>query len=145
MLYQVNVPVFADPRPNCLSGLRLPENFPFSKSQRLLVARDFSCVFDKSDYRVSHQYCLILAKSTLGQHNRLGIIVAKKHIRLAASRNRIKRLMRENFRQQQHHLPGIDAIVLARKGLDQLSNPELNSLFKTLWRKIQKQAHSHNP
>ncbi|MBX2809093.1 MAG: ribonuclease P protein component [Cellvibrionaceae bacterium] len=118
----------------------MPDSFSFSKHQRLLVASDFSAVFDKPNYRISNKHCLLLAKNNADHNNRLGMIIAKKHSRLAVDRNRIKRLVRESFRHQQHNLPGIDAIVLARRGLDQLSNRELNTLFKTLWRKIEKKS-----
>ena len=115
--------------------------FSFHKSQRLLNASDFKGVFDHTQYRVSHRYFLILAIPASAAAPRLGLVIAKKNIRLAVERNRIKRLIRESFRQQQHQLPAIDAIVLARKGLDKLSNHEIETTLKQLWQKTQKKVH----
>lgn len=43
---------------------------------------------------------------------RLGLIVAKKHIRRASVRNRVRRILREYFRQHlQHELPPLDAVA----------------------------------
>jgi ribonuclease P protein component len=113
----------------------------FPKSLRLLNAKAFERVFKHASYRASDRYCLILATPNSEQVPRLGLVIAKKHIRLAVERNRIKRLIRESFRKQQHQLPTIDAIVLARKGLDQLDNNDINARLNKLWKKIQHQAN----
>ena len=47
------------------------------------------------------------AKNNL-EHPRLGLTVAKKHLKRAHDRNRIKRLVRESFRLSQHNLPSCD-------------------------------------
>lgn len=112
----------------------------FSKSQRLLNAADFSAVFDNAAFKVSNRYFLILAKTNDHDHGRLGLVVAKKHCKLAVDRNLIKRITRESFRRQQHHLQGIDAIVLARKGLENLSKQDIHQQLDQLWLKIHKKA-----
>lgn len=48
-------------------------------------------------------------------HPRLGLVVAKKNIRKAVQRNRIKRVIRDNFRRHRHSIMNIDIVVLARK------------------------------
>lgn len=117
--------------------------FSFSKEQRLLKKSDYEWVFADANIRASNQYCLILARPQPSNScPRLGLIIAKKHIRLAVQRNRIKRIIRESFRQQQHQLPAINAIVLARKGLDKLDNSDIHRLMELLWKKICKKAHS---
>jgi ribonuclease P protein component len=75
--------------------------YAFGKSLRLLCSGEFKAVFDDAPYRASHQSFLILARPNTLDHPRLGLVVAKKHLRFAVSRNRIKRLTRELFRQQQ--------------------------------------------
>jgi ribonuclease P protein component len=45
------------------------------------------------------------------QHARLGLIVGKKSVARASSRNRIKRVVRERFRQAQDRLPAVDLVV----------------------------------
>ena len=111
-----------------------------SKSQKLLNSSDFSRVFDNAEIKVSHQNFLILAKPNSYGYPRLGLIVAKKNIRLAVQRNRFKRLVRESFRAKQHNLPAIDAIVLARRGIEEISNSQLFSIQADLWKRVAKKA-----
>lgn len=85
---------------------------------------------------------LILARPNELDYPRLGLVIAKKHVRRANQRNRIKRVTRESFRLQ---LPadsgfGVDVIVLARGGLDRLDNPALHELLNQLWRQLQRKA-----
>lgn len=112
----------------------------FSKSFRLLNASDYQSVFNDAPFRASHQHLLILSRSNQTQTPRLGLVIAKKHIRLAVQRNRIKRILRETFRQNQQQLGGIDAVVLARAGLDKLDNQQLHKLFNKQWGRIIKKA-----
>jgi len=122
----------------------------FGKNLRLLNASDFKAVFDDAPIRASHQHLLILSRTnnsgTAQDPNyptttpRLGLVIAKKNVRLAVERNRIKRIARETFRLQQDKLPGVDAVVLARRGLDSLNNIELHQLFNKQWSRIIKKA-----
>ncbi len=114
-----------------------------SKSQRLLNASEFENVFSDHPFKASHRYCLILAKPNIIGHDRLGLVIAKKNIRLAVERNRIKRLIRESFRHQTSNNPGIDAIVLARKGLDKLDNATISQIVNQQWLRIQKKLKNH--
>lgn len=112
----------------------------FPKSHRLLNSGDFQKVFDEAPIRASHKLFLMLARPNGYEHPRLGLIIAKKHIRLASRRNRLKRLIRETFRHQQQTLGGIDVIVMARKGMDQLDNPSLIHQLNGQWRRLAKKA-----
>jgi ribonuclease P protein component len=60
------------------------------------------------------------------KNNRLGLAIAKKRVKLAVQRNRIKRIIRESFRLNQHVLPAIDMVVMVKSGIDQLDNKEIN-------------------
>ncbi len=117
----------------------------FTKATRLLTPFDYKQVFDAAALRVSTKELLILARVNQLDHARLGIVVAKKNVRRATQRNRIKRIMRETFRHQQHQLVdptgGIDAIVLARSGLALLDNAALHKLLNQLWRQLQRKAN----
>jgi ribonuclease P protein component len=101
-------------------------------------------VFQQATVKVSHQYFLILANVNDCDHPRLGLVVGKKHCRLAVGRNRIKRHIRETFRHQQHHLPSIDAIVLPRSGADQLSDKDLHQLLDQQWQRLAKRSREHS-
>lgn len=108
----------------------------FPGRHRLPDAGAFSRVFDTADARASHKYILLLAAANDLGHDRLGVIVARKNVRLAVQRNRFKRLIREFFRQQPARAPGLDVIVLARKGVDTLDNATLSTIVRQQWDKL---------
>ena len=110
----------------------------FPKSHRLLNASDFEQVFTDTQIRVSHYQLLILARHNHLGHSRLGLVIAKKNVRLAHQRNRIKRILREHFRLRQAQISGFDQIILVRRGLDQLSNTELNHLLDQQMLRLEK-------
>ena len=114
--------------------------FSHPKARRLLNSNDFSRVFKDAKFKASHPQCLILANPNLSDNPRLGIVVSKKNVRLAVSRNRIKRLIRESFRLKQQHLHSIDAIVLARRGIDELNNQQITEILNGLWKRINAKA-----
>lgn len=113
----------------------------FDKSLRLLNAHDYKAVFDGASLKVSSPQILFLARLNGHTSPRLGLVIAKKNVRLAVERNRVKRIIRENFRQQQSQLEGLDIVVLARRGLDTLGNPELHSLCHELCTQLAKKAN----
>lgn len=120
----------------------------FSKALRLLTPADFKQVFDDADLRVSSKELLILARATPLERPRLGLVIAKKHIRLATQRNRIKRVVRESFRLQQAAMGGarsVDTVVLARSGLDRLDNRALHATLGQLWQQLQRKAQRRLP
>ena len=110
--------------------------FVYSKSMRLLSSDDFKTVFDKAPLRSSHQHFLFLARFNQLPQPRLGLVIAKKHIRLSVQRNRLKRLIRETFRAKQQQLTGLDVIVLARKGMDKVANPALIEQLNAQWQRL---------
>ncbi len=113
----------------------------FPKSLRLLQSSDFKTVFDQPPFRASHQYFLILARPNNLDHPRLGLVIAKKNIRLAVRRNRLKRLIRESFRHQQQSLAGLDVIVLARKSMDEMNNSDVTEQLTQQWQRLLRRAN----
>lgn len=112
----------------------------FDKSRRLLKPRDFRAVFDDATFKVSSRELLILARPNALGCARLGLVVAKRHLRLSVQRNRAKRVARESFRHCQAMLSGLDGIVLARAGLDGLDNRALRLQLDHLWRQLARKA-----
>ena len=111
----------------------------FGKQRRLLTAPDYSSVFEQNEARVSHRHFLLLARRSPTPVSRLGLVIAKKNVRKAVQRNRIKRLVRECFRQMPDQAPALDVVFLARRGLDELDNGVLSSILREQWRKLVRQ------
>jgi len=117
--------------------------FGFPKHSRLLNAADYKAVFSDAQYKVSCRYFLILAIKNNWMHSRLGLVIAKKNVAKAVQRNRVKRMVREFFRQHGDQIPGLDLVVLARKDVDTLQNNQLSERLATLWKDLgAKQEHS---
>ncbi len=62
-------------------------------------------------------------------HARLGVIAAKRFAPRAVTRNTIKRVTRELFRQAQ--LPPVDCIVRLSKPVNSKAGPATNAALKT--------------
>jgi ribonuclease P protein component len=79
---------------------------------------------------------LLLARPRSEPGHRLGLVIAKKNVRLAVQRNRIKRVAREFFRNLPDNDPAMDVVLLTRRGIDQLDNAELSSILLQQWQKL---------
>ncbi|MCB1784706.1 MAG: ribonuclease P protein component [Chromatiaceae bacterium] len=93
------------------SGENAPCRFP--KTARLGTAADFRRVFARP-VRSTDDYFTVQALSGHAGRARLGLAIAKRHVRRAVDRNRLKRIAREVFRHEQMRLAGIDFVVSAR-------------------------------
>jgi len=108
----------------------------------LLSAGDYKKVFARP-VRSSDRYFTVLARRDEKQElARLGLAVAKKHVRRAVDRNRIKRLVRESFRRQQDLLRGLDIVVLVKPGIEKADNPALFASLQQHWQRLGRQASS---
>ncbi len=112
----------------------------FGREKRLLTPRQFKAVFDSPSGKVPGRNVLLLARENDLQHPRLGLVIGKKSVKLSVERNRIKRQIRETFRHHQLELAGWDIVIIARKGLADLDNPELAKQFAKVWKRL-----SRNP
>ena len=108
----------------------------FSREKRLLTPRHFKAVFDSPTGKVPGKNLLLLARNNDLDHPRLGLVIGKKSVKLSVERNRLKRLMRESFRLNQDSLVGWDIVIVARKGLGDVENPELIQHFGKLWKRL---------
>ncbi len=107
----------------------------FRPRQRLRTASEYDAVFSKP-LRNRDRYFLLLVRENTQTDPRLGLIVSKKRIRKAVSRNRIKRIIRDSFRLHQHQLPAVDVILLAYQSADSADSRELNSSLDRHWKKL---------
>lgn len=111
-------------------------NRGFGREKRLLTPRHFKAVFDSPTGKVPGKNVLLLARENPFDHPRLGLVIGKKSVKLSVERNRIKRVIRETFRQNQDFLVGWDIVIVARKGLGDLDNAELFQQFGKLWKRL---------
>ena len=91
------------------------ESASFRKSEKLLLKADFSEVFRRPDGRFSTDPLRMLYRNNDLGLSRIGIIVPKKIVRLATTRNRHKRLIKEQFRLVKKTLPNVDIVLLLKK------------------------------
>ena len=105
----------------------------------MLTTSDFKFVFQQPLRTATPQITILGRPNNLG-HPRIGLTVAKKYAKRAHERNRIKRLVRENFRLQQHSLPAMDFVVIAKQGVTELDNPTLTKNLDKLWRRHRRLA-----
>ena len=89
-------------------------SFSLTKQSKLLKTDDYSSVFNLRK-RISGQFLVFRYKLNQLQMPRLGLIVAKKTAKRAVNRNYMRRVLREEFRLNQHVLPSVDLIIQVQK------------------------------
>ena len=99
----------------------------YSRDQRIVKTDEFSSVFRlRPVYRTAH-FVLYARNNNLPQA-RLGVVAAKKLAPRAVTRNTVKRVTRELFRQAA--LPQVDCIVRLSKPVNSKSGPATNARLK---------------
>jgi len=109
--------------------------YEFSREYRLVSKHDFQFVFAKPT-KVTYKYLLVLHRPNLRDHARLGLIIAKHHVKLAVDRNRLRRHIRESFRYRKETLKGLDIIVLMRSKCTPLDQKMFRDDINIIWQKL---------
>ncbi len=112
----------------------------FPRRARLLSSGDFQLVFKGTECRSSDHVLTVLAKCNEQSRARLGLAISKRFIKTAVGRNRVKRLIRNSFRQHQSLLAGLDIVVMNRQGALTASNLELTKALEAHWRRVAKRC-----
>ena len=118
----------------------------FSRQSRLLKPAQFKVVFQQP-IRSSDEYFRIMARINGMQQNRLGMAVSKKACAKAVGRNRIKRVVRENFRSLMlgpTSDSSLDFVVLPTSQATNQSNKTLDESLSNHWLKLTKKAGNRN-
>jgi len=68
--------------------------------------------------------------------------IAKKKAKRAVDRNRIKRIIRESFRENQHLLAGLDIVVLNKPDAASANNRQLRASIDAIWLELTKSRKS---
>lgn len=104
----------------------------FQKENRLLKSEDFAFVF-KKPLKVSGESFDIYVRPNKLSLARLGLAVPKKAIKLAVTRNRIKRVFREYFRAEQSSLNGFDVVIVVKKPMGIVEHKKQASVVAAHW------------
>mgnify|MGYP000722319035 FL=1 len=95
----------------------------------------FDKIFKEPDLIVNHSYLKIILKKNNLEEIKLGLIVPKKNLSLAARRNYIKRSVRELARNQ--IFLGYDLIFLLINKIKNYSKQEIRNNIHKLEKKIE--------
>lgn len=115
--------------------------YGFPRQHRLSKPADFQHVFEHA--QKSADACLtVLARANGLGYARLGLAVAKKSLRRAADRNRVKRLARESFRLRHAALGSVDFVVMARKPAERADLETLRNALEKHWTSLVKRCNS---
>lgn len=94
----------------------IKQRFTLKKREKLIHRWEFETISREGEKRYSSYFVILIKKNDLGIR-RLGITITKK-VANATKRNRIKRLLREFFRQNKNLLPeSCDCLFIAKQGM----------------------------
>ncbi|NND64484.1 MAG: ribonuclease P protein component [Gammaproteobacteria bacterium] len=111
----------------------------FPRVMRLTEPADYQRVFKKAR-RSNDPMFTVLACGNQLRRPRLGLAVSMKSTGNAVKRNRIKRLLREYFRQHHNELPAVDLVVIAKAGVVRQNRELIVSSLDRHWRSINQQC-----
>jgi ribonuclease P protein component len=80
------------------------------RDARLVKKAEFDRVFAENQ-RAKTDYVVVMARPNQVGYPRLGMVIAKRLLARSVDRNRVKRCVRESFRQVLPELPSCDFVV----------------------------------
>ena len=119
---------------------------PLPRAARLLKPADFKQVF-KNNQASNDSLFRIIARANPNGRSRLGMAVSRKVDRSAVGRNRIKRVVRENFRNQlagQILDSSLDFIVMPTNQAARESNKVLDESLTVHWQQLIRKTEESN-
>ena len=112
----------------------------FAPTLRIRHKRDFTKVFSSLSNGVTKKikadYCALFVRPSQLNHPRLGVIVRKKTVAKASSRNRLRRIVRESFREKQHLIGNFDIICIIYQYADQQDNATWRAIIDQNFTKL---------
>lgn len=111
----------------------------FQQHQRLISKADFSRIFENNQ-RSSDRLFAVLGKNNDLGYARLGMAISIKLAGNAVRRNRLKRTIRESFRQASNALPAIDFVVISRADAARADRGKLRHSLDRHWQRVSKKC-----
>lgn len=129
-----------------------PQTFPPDK--RLRVSSEFQNVFSQPQHRFRQAPLQVLAKPNARQCSRLGLVIPKKMLKKAVHRNRLKRLIRDQFRQWQgpvqhelvqHESVHYDLVIMLKQKIQPeiLYATDMNNTIRDLFNRLDQYTIRH--
>lgn len=104
----------------------------FPKLYRLKKKSNFERLL-KNGKSQSGRLLAIKFIDSLGEGNRFGFLAPKKSFKKATQRNKVRRKLREQFRQKLSIIkPGVDIIVIAKPGIESQKSTEIGKQIEIL-------------
>ena len=112
----------------------MPDQYSYSRDIRLVSQQDFTGVFSsaKKQKKANAAFVVYFTSQPTDPHARLGVITAKKQIKLAVHRNQVRRTVKEMFRLHQHQLNQYHIVVICLKKTQFMSAQEQRTCLKRL-------------
>lgn len=108
----------------------------YPKIKRLLTPRDYRQVFSDPVKFFQPGLLILCCANDLG-FARLGMAVSKKNLPKAVDRNRVKRIIRESFRNSLYDI-GVDVVVLTRNPIINMDNTQILKQLDWMWQRVNK-------
>ncbi len=116
------------------SNFLLTHSNDFPKTKKILKKDDFRF----KGKVLNSSLCKFVFQENNHTVSRLGLIVTKKHSKSAVKRNRVKRIIREMFRQSSVlREKNLDIVAIVSRNNNLSSGLELNKLITSNWKKFE--------
>ena len=106
-----------------------------SKNWRIRTTTEFQHVYLGCKYLSGSYYLLYYWNNNFG-YPRLGVVASRKSLKKAVMRNRVKRIVKEDFRVQKHLLPSMDIVSIAKFRSGEASKKELHECINQLFNQL---------
>jgi ribonuclease P protein component len=114
-------------------------SYRFRPCHRLRAAADFERVY-RSGRRAGDGLFAVNALANTFGFPRLGMSVSTRTVGNAVRRNRVRRIIREIFRERRTRLPAVDLVVTSRPGARDAQRPAIVTSLERLFDRATREA-----